>query len=293
MYYIFYPLLYLISLLPFFVLYGISDFFAFLLCRVIKYRKDVVLSNLAIAFPEKTEEERNAIAKKFYTYFTDSFFETLKFISISKKEMEKRTTGTYDIINELLQKGKTVNLLCGHQFNWECANLLYSSVLQIPFVTVYLPVKNKVVNKIMYKIRTRFGAILVSPNEFGSKLHHVFNKQHALVLAADQSPSTPKSGYWINFFNRPTIFLIGPEKSAVRKKAAVVFVGFKKIKRGHYHFESVLLTEDASNIDKRGQITILYKNALEEVVKNDPANYLWSHRRFKFEWQPGYGEILG
>jgi Kdo2-lipid IVA lauroyltransferase/acyltransferase len=293
MYYFVYFFIYLLSLLPFFILYGISDFIAFLLNNIFKYRRDTVLGNLKIAFPEKTDQERKKIAKQFYQYFADSFIETVKFLSISKKQMLKRTTGTYDIINRLLSEGKSINLLCGHQFNWEYANLLYSSELNVPFVTVYLPVKNKVVNKIMYKIRTRFNAILVSPDQFGSKLHHVFNSQHALVLAADQSPSGPRSGYWINFFNRPTSFLIGPEKSAIRKKAAVVFVGFKRVKRGYYHFESVLLTEDASTTDKRGQLTCLYRDALEKALVNDPANYLWSHKRFKFEWQPEHGNILG
>jgi len=293
MYYIVYAFMYLISLLPFFILYGISDFFAFLLNHVIKYRKDIVLSNLKIAFPEKTEEEHQKIAKKFYQYFADSFIETVKFLSISKKQMLKRTTGTYEVINKLLAEGKSINLLCGHQFNWEYANLLYSSELSVPFVTVYLPVKNKIFNRLMYKIRTRFGAVLVSPAEFGSRLHHVFTNQHALVLAADQSPATPNSGYWINFFNRPTSFLIGPEKSAIRRKSAVVFVGFKRAKRGYYHFESVLLTGDASLNSKRGEITCLYRDALQAALENDPANYLWSHRRFKFEWTPEYGNILG
>jgi len=293
MYYVVYPIFYLISLLPFVILYAISDFLAFVLSRVIGYRKDVVLHNLEIAFPQKTDAERKLIARQFYQYFADSFVETIKFLSISKKQMLKRTSGTYDDINRLLAEGKSINLLCGHQFNWEYANLLYSSELKVPFVTVYLPVKNKVANRIMFKIRTRFNAILVSPAEFGSKLHHVFNAQHALVLAADQSPATPKSGYWINFFNRPTLFLIGPEKSAIRKKSAVVFVGFKRVKRGHYHFESVLLTDDASQTDKRGQLTCLYRDALQAAINNDPANYLWSHRRFKFEWQPEYGGVLG
>jgi KDO2-lipid IV(A) lauroyltransferase len=292
MYYIIYPFLYLISLLPFFILYGISDVVAFFLNHVFKYRRDVVLSNLKIAFPQKTEAERKKIATQFYQYFADSFIETVKFISISKKQLLQRTTGTYDIINRLLGEGKSINLLCGHQFNWEYANLLYSSELKVPFVTVYLPVENKAFNKVMFKIRTRFNAILVSPAQFGSKLHHVFNSQHALVLAADQSPATPKSGYWINFFNHPTSFLIGPEKSAIRKKSAVVFVGFKRVKRGYYHFESVLLTDNAATIDKRGQLTGLYRDALEKAIINDPANYLWSHRRFKFEWNPEYGDVI-
>ncbi len=293
MYYIVYGFIYLLSLLPFRAIYFISDGVYVLLYYIVGYRKEIVMKNLQIVFPGKTEKERKRIAKQFYHYFTDSFMETIKFLSISKKEMTKRTTGTYDIINQLLEEGKAVNLLCGHQFNWEYANLLYSSVLPVPFVTVYLPVKNKILNRIMYKIRTRFNAILVSPAEFGSKLHQVFKNQYAFVLAADQSPAKPNIGYWINFFNRPTVFLTGPEKSAIRHKTAVVFVGFKRVKRGHYHFESVLLTGDASHTNKRGQLTCLYRDALENAINEDPANYLWSHKRFKFDWKPEYGEVIG
>src|SRR5947207_4058298 len=123
MYYIVFPILYLFSLLPFFILYGISDFAAFLLCSVFKYRRAVIMNNLKIAFPEKTDAERNAIAKKFYQYFTDTFIESLKFISISKKQLLKRSTGSFDMINELIDKGYNINIMAGHQFNWEYANL--------------------------------------------------------------------------------------------------------------------------------------------------------------------------
>ncbi len=164
MYYIIYPILYLLSLLPFFILYGISDFFAFIMRSVIRYRRDVILDNLQIAFPEKSEEERKKIAREFYQCFADSFVEMLKFLSISKKEMFKRTSGTYDIINRLLAEGKNVNLLCGHQFNWEYANLLYSAKLDVPFVTIYHALRNKTSDRIMLKIRSRFGAVYETIN---------------------------------------------------------------------------------------------------------------------------------
>ena len=292
MYYIVYPILYLASLIPFFILYGFSDLLAFLLHRVFKYRRDVVLGNLLIAFPEKTQKEREEIAKRFYSYFTDSFIEILKMISISKKELQKRNTGSYDLINDLIAKGKSINMLCGHQFNWEYGNLLYSSKLDFPMVTIYLPVNSDAMNRIMVKIRSRFGTTMVSPNEFGNRMHSVFKKQHALVLIADQSPAVPTSGYWINFFGRPTNFLYGPEKSAIRNKVAVVFFNYKKIKRGYFHYEPILLTENAADIPERGRVTCLYRDELEKSIRNDPANYLWTHRRFKFEWKPEYGKKI-
>lgn len=290
MYYIIYPLLYLISLLPFFILYGISNFIAAILYHVVGYRKAVVLNNLRIAFPQKTEQERRQIAKKFYRYFTDTFIETIKFISISKKELQKRSTGSFDIINDLIDKGYNINLMAGHQFNWEYANLLYALNLKIPFVGVYMPITNKALDKIFFDFRSRYGTILISATDFKNKMHDVFKKQYMLALAADQNPGGPGSGYWLNFFGRPTPFVTGPEKGAVKNNAAVVYIGFKKIKRGYYRFDVTLLTEQSAGLPT-GELTRRYRDVLEKTIKEDPANYLWSHRRFKFEWKEEYKHL--
>lgn len=292
MYYIIYPLLYLFSLLPFFILYGISDFIAFLLHSVFKYRKDVVLGNLQIAFPEKTEAERKKIARKFYQYFTDAMIENIKCISISKALLEKRNTGNYDLINGLLDKGCSINVLGGHQFNWEYGALLYSLHIKIPMIGIYMPISNKAFNKIFYDIRTRYGSVFVSATEFKEKMDELTKEQYILALAADQNPGSTHIPYWIKFFGKPTPFVTGPEKGAVKNNAAVVFATFKKIKRGHYHFQTFLLAEQSAGRPE-GELTCLYRDALEISIRNDPANYLWSHRRFKFEWKPENGPLLG
>lgn len=292
MYYIIYPLLYIFSLLPFFILYAISDFLAFLLHNVFKYRKEVVLSNLQIAFPEKTEVERRMIARKFYQYFTDTFIESIKCISITKRELQKRNTGTYDMINGLLEKGCNINVLGGHQFNWEYGSLLYSLHIRIPITAVYMPISNKIVNKIFYDIRTRYGSVFVSASEFKTQVDEITRQQYILALAADQNPGSPEYAYWIRFFGKPAPFVTGPEKGAIKNNAAVVYVTFKKIKRGYYHFEPILLAENTAGC-KEGELTMLYRDALERSIANDPANYLWSHRRFKFEWKEEYGEVMG
>jgi len=292
MYYIVYPLVYLFSLLPFFILYAISDLIAFLLHSVFKYRRDVVLGNLRIAFPGKTEEERKKIARKFYQYFTDTFIESIKCISISKKELEKRNTGSYELINGLLDRGYNINVLGGHQFNWEYGSLLYSLHTKIPITAVYMPISNKVVDKIFYDIRTRYGSVFVSAADFKNTVDTLTKKQYILALAADQNPGDPRYAYWIRFFGRLTPFVTGPEKGAVKNDAAVVFVNFKKVKRGHYHFEPRLLAEHTAD-RKEGELTCLYRDALEDSIRDDPANYLWSHRRFKFEWKEEDGAVMG
>jgi len=292
MYYIVYGLLYIFSLLPFFILYAISDFLAFLLHSVFKYRREVVLSNLQIAFPQKTEEERNKVAKKFYQYFTDTLLESIKCISISKRTLQKRNTGNYDLINELVAKGYSVNVLGGHQFNWEYGSLLYSLHIKIPITAVYMPISNKIINKIFYDIRTRYGSVFVSATDFRKQVDEITKKQYILALAADQNPGGPEYAYWIRFFGKPAPFVTGPEKGAVKNDAAVVYVKFKKIRRGYYHFEPFLLTEHAA-ATKEGELTCKYRDALERSIVDDPPNYLWSHRRFKFEWKEKYGEVIG
>lgn len=287
MYYIVYGFLYTFSLLPFPVLYLISDFACFLMYRVFKYRRDIILSNLAIAFPEKTQEDRNAIAREFYRNFTDTFIESIKMISISRKQILKRSRCDFEYINELIDKGRNVHIMAGHQFNWEFANLSYAMNLKIPFVAVYMPVANKIFNRIFFDIRKRYGTILISAWEFSSKMHSVFSNQYILALAADQNPSNPSKGIWLNFFSKPAPFVTGPGKGAVKNNTAVVYVAFEKPKRGYYSFRIVPITENGASHTPE-ELTILYKNALEDTIRRNPSNYLWSHRRWRHEWKAEY-----
>jgi Kdo2-lipid IVA lauroyltransferase/acyltransferase len=292
MYYIVYGFLYLFSLLPFAVLYLLADFFYVLVFYVVGYRKDIVLANLLIAFPEKTQKERIRIAKQFYHNLIDTFIESVKFISISKKQILKRSTGEFDLINNLAAKGYNIHIMAGHQFNWEYGNLLHAMNLSVPFVGIYMPISNKILDKIFYNFRKRYGTVLISAQSFKSKMHNVFSKQYSLGLAADQNPGDPRNAYWMNFMGKPVPFVTGPAKGAVKNNTAVVIVGFNKIKRGYYHFNTTLIAENGSQYTPQ-QLTLLYKNELEKIIRKDPSNYLWSHRRWKYDWKPEYGKIVG
>ncbi len=237
-YYPVYWLLYLLSLLPLRVLYLLSDFAFFILYRVVAYRKDVVYDNLKIAFPEKTDEERKRIAKEFYLNFTDTFIEMLKMISVSEKEVQRRGQCDFVLINSLIEKGYNIHIMAGHQFNWEFANLVYALHLKIPFVGIYMPVGNKIMDRIFFNMRSKFGTIMISAHDFKHKMHGVFSKQYLLALAADQNPSNPSRAYWLHFFSKPAPFVTGPSKGAVKNNTAVVYVGFHKVKRGYYSFKA-------------------------------------------------------
>lgn len=292
MYYLIYGFLWLVSLLPFRILYFFSDAIYALVFYVFKYRRDVVFSNLAIAFPEKTEAERYKIAKRFYHNLIDTFIESIKFITISKKTILKRSTGDFKEINELLAKGYNVNIMAGHQFNWEYGNLQAALQLNAPFVGIYMPIANKHLDKIFHNFRKQFGTVLIPATEYKKNIFHpAFSKQYAIGLAADQNPGHPGNAYWMLFFGKPAPFVTGPARGAIKNNTASVMVAMHKLKRGYYHFTATLLVEDAKSYTPE-ELTIKYKNALEQIIKADPANYLWSHRRWKFEWKPEYGKIL-
>ena len=147
MYYIVYALLYLLSLLPMRALYILADGIYILIYYVLGYRKKVVMSNLLIAFPEKTEAERIKIAKQFYLNFIDSLIETIKLMSASEKFLQKRFTANVDVINELYKTGKACQLHLGHTFNWEWGQLVLRPLTPYKLMVVYMPISNKIFDK--------------------------------------------------------------------------------------------------------------------------------------------------
>ncbi len=290
MYYLIYSLLYLVSLLPFFILYRISDFAAFVIYHFVKYRRVVVFNNLDIAFPEKTKSEKIKIAKQFYRNITDTFIETIKLLSLSDRRFQKMASINLEDVIDLAKKGKSIQFHGGHQFNWEFANLLIAQKMNIPFVGVYVKINNKAINKIFYDLRSKTGTILVATYEFKSRMHQLLNQQYSIGLAADQNAPNPANAFWLNFFNKPVPFVTGPDKGAIKNNTAVVFVKLVKIKRGKYEFVTNIVVEEAGNM-KEGELTKLYRDFLEETVSNQPDNYLWSHRRWKWDYQRPYDSL--
>jgi len=270
--------------MPWRIAYVISDFMAFLLQYVVKYRKQVIDKNLTIAFPNKSLQERKLIATKFYQNFTDSFIETIKLISISTAEFEKRFTSNVEVLNKLYETGQPVQIMAGHFFNWEFANWGVAKYGKYPFIAVYMPLSNPYINNIVLKMRERFGSIMIPATQFKTQFHkYATQGNYAMALAADQNPGNSMSAFWVNFLGRRTPFVKGPEKGAKLNNTAQVFAYFYSTKRGYYNLQYEVMTT-APNYYKDGQLTTLYVKMLEEKIKQNPANYLWSHKRWKYEF---------
>ena len=272
-------------------MYLISDALYVLIYYVFGYRKGVVMGNLLIAFPEKTEKERIRIAKDFYHQLIDTFMETIIMISISKEELNKRFVCNYEVMNDLFETGQNVQLHGGHFFNWEYLNLAYCANSVYPFIGVYIPLSNKVMDRIMIKMRGKFGTILIAADKFKTQFHYHVNKRYALALGADQNPGNPRGSYWLPFFGKMTPFVTGPERSSFSVNPAIIFGTYYRIKRGYYRSELKLITT-SPNALQRGELTKLFRDFLEEQIRLRPSNYLWSHRRWKFEYDEAkYGKM--
>lgn len=291
MYYVVYGLLYLLSLLPLRVLYFISDFAYFIIYHVAGYRKEVVFSNLSIAFPEKTEDEKKLIAKKFYKNFTDNFIETIKLISAGEKFITKHFTVDQELFNRLYQQDKRCQVHLGHNFNWEMGNLSMALLTPYKFLTVYMPINSKAIDRLFIKLRTKTGAIMLPATKMRTAMLPFRNEKYLMALVADQNPGIPSKAYWFNFFGRPTPFVKGPEKGARANECAVVFAYFIKTKRGYYKANTELATLEPQLLPET-ELTKNYVSYLEGVVKANPEMWLWTHRRWKHEWKPEYGEII-
>lgn len=291
MYHLLYGLLYLLSLLPIRGLYLLSDLAYVLIYHALGYRKKVVRYNLSIAFPDKSEAERALIARRFYRNFTDSFIETIKLFSASDAFIRQRFTGDFSVFDYLYRKGVKCQLHSGHFFNWEYANISIPLHLQQKLLTVYMPIANRAFDRIFIRMRAKTGAALLPATQLRTAILPYRNEQYVLALVADQNPGEPRNAFWTPFFSKPAPFLRAPESGARRGNIPVVFCHFHKVKRGYYTIHFKLASEQPAQT-RPGELTRQYAAYLEDAIRQQPDMWLWSHRRWKFDWKPEYGEII-
>ena len=293
MYYIIYGFLYLISLLPLRVLYFISDGLYVLIYYVFGYRKKVVFKNLNIAFPEKSEKEKIRIAKNFYHKFIDSLLEMLKLLSASDAFFRKRFVGNWDELIQHYAAGRAVQLHMGHNFNWEWGNIGTALNTKFQVLGVYMPIGNKHFDRLFLKMRMRNGTRMLSAHRMSREFLPFKDMQYCLGLVADQSPGGKlQTAKWYPFFNHLTAFTVGPAKNAIAHNTVVILGFINRVKRGHYQIVYETLTTEPKKYSV-DTLTYHYVQYLENVIRQYPDMWLWSHNRFKHQWQEGYtlGEI--
>lgn len=277
-----FPLIWLISILPFRVLYFISDIFYLLIYHVIGYRKKVVLNNLKLVFPEKSDAELIKIRKKFYHHFVDIFMEMIKSFTMSSKTLNKHYTyKNLDLLNNLYDDGKSVILTGAHYANWEWIMGL-SYYMKYKGVAAYTKLSNPYFEKAILKSRGKFGVHLRQTSKTIAEINYNHkNKVQAIYgLLSDQSPQLKKTFYWQNFFGVKVPIHTGTEMLAKKYDLNIVFMDVKKIKRGYYETTFSLITDDAKKYADY-ELTDIFLKKVENQVYAQPEYYFWTHKRFK------------
>lgn len=284
-FWIFYPILWVISRLPWKLFYLFSDLIYLIVYHIIGYRKAVVTDNLTHAFPEKSSKEIATIRKKFYSHMCDMFLESLKSMSISDKETQKH----YKFINregfqKLEDANKSYMLIAAHHANFEWGNSI-GLITKYTCVGVYKKVKNPHFDKLFKGIRGRFGAEIV-PNKQVSR-HAVLKESRPATkgkrlygIVADQTPKLEKNNHYKSFMGREVPVFVGAELLAKKLDLNYAFLKVKKIKRGYYEAEVVVISDDIKST-KDFQSTETYMNLVEEQIREQPELYLWTHKRWK------------
>jgi KDO2-lipid IV(A) lauroyltransferase len=281
-YYIFVAFSRTITLLPMGALHLLSDLLWPLFYHVIRYRRNVVEINLKNAFPEKSQGERNRIARKFYRHLTDMILETLKAMRMTPEQISKRFFAPdTSLTDRYYSEGRDVVALGSHYNNWEWYSSLQLSS-QHRIITIYKPLKNKDFDSFLLKIRSRFGVWVTPMNHIVRDLVKC-RKEGVLTMSgfiADQTPPPDDNAYWTTFLNQDTAFYRGAEKMAVKYNSPVIYIKIVKVKRGYYELEYSLISEHPTE-EESNAITARYAAMLEATIREQPEYWLWSHRRWK------------
>lgn len=282
LYWLVYPLLWIISKLPFWLFYKVSDGIFILVYYVVGYRKKTVRFNLKTAFPEKSDAERKAIEKRFYKHMCDMFLEMIKSISISAEELKKRFQfDDLTIVEKLVKEQRSSLIMMGHYASYE-----WLTALQFYFehngYGIYKRIKNPYFDKLIHKIREKWNSKLIANKEatFIIRKQQRAGKMATYAFIADQSPKTRKHYHCTDFLGQNVPFFSGVERLAKSEDMPVIYLAVNKIKRGYYTASFKVITEDPNTLPDH-KITDVFAKLLEAQIKENPEYYLWTHKRFK------------
>jgi KDO2-lipid IV(A) lauroyltransferase len=291
MYYPVLALLWLLHLLPDRLLYLISDLLYLLCFRFLGYRKAVVYQNLTLSFPEKSPAEIHDIASSFYRHFCDLLVEIVNMMFLNENRLHKMVTfKNTALLNQLYDEGKSVIIVQGHFMNWELSLIMGDQMGKHDRYVIYKTLSSNVSERLVMRLRERLGSRMLAMYETRDFIEsHSRSSQGVkpalFQLGADQAPMKHKIEYWTTFMNQETPFFLGPEKLARHCGFPVVYLDMQREARGKY-IVSYSMLEPYPSQSPEFSITTKYVGQVEDAIKRDPSNWLWTHRRWKHQKAP-------
>lgn len=277
-----FPFLWIISILPFQILYCLSDCIYLLVYYIIRYRKKTVRQNLALTFPNLSAKERLIIEKKSFHHLCDMFLEMIKTMTISAAEMNRRFVVTnMELVKEYEDKNISTILLAAHYASWEWL-MSINEKTKFKGFGVYKKIANKYFDKLLRDIRSRYNAELIETKKIIPVISE--NQQKGILsmygLASDQSPRIDRAFHWDTFMGIEVPVHTGAEMLAKRHNLNVLFVKVKKVKRGFYEATFIPITDDPQSLPDF-EITNIFLRAVEKQIMEAPEYYFWTHKRWK------------
>ena len=282
-YKIVYAIWYLLSLLPFWVHYLLSDFIYLILYKLVGYRKGVVRENLARSFPEKSKEELKRIERGFYHFLGDYLAESVKLMTISKRTLRRRLVfKNTEAIEECIESGQSCAVFLGHYCNWEWITSLPLWVTpKAQCGQIYHPIENKDFDRLFLRLRQRLGAVCIPMQDTLRKILEFRQAGQPVVIGyiSDQKPHWVNIHHWVDFLHHDTPVLTGTERIARRMNHAVFYLDVRRLRRGYYEAEFKLITREPQQMPEF-KLTDIYYQMLEESIRQAPEFWLWSHNRW-------------
>jgi KDO2-lipid IV(A) lauroyltransferase len=275
-----YGIAYTVSLIPMTFLYAMAFFAFFLSYHVLGYRKAVVIQNISRSFPNMKYGEIHCVVKKFYTCFAAYFAEILKSVSAPAEVLDKKITfDNLELIDRHMNAGRNVIACLGHCGNWEMLNFLPYK-LRHDMYAVYKPLRSGIMNRLMIKLRSRFGMKLI-PDK--SVIRHVLTQKSSpavYLFLSDQCPRIKEEKYKFELLNQKTYIFSGMEKLARISRSAVIYLHITQLSKGKYKITCIPVCSEAESMNE-GEITRKYVDLLTENIKEEPYGWLWTHKRWK------------
>ncbi len=277
--------LHVLAYMPFSVLYVLSDIIYFVLYRVGGYRRKVVRDNLRNSFPEKSREELKDIERRFYHHLSDCIVEDIKLLHVSDQQLHERIEmRNTELIEQLSDDGGSIFLLLGHYANWEWVQKItwHYSRPTLNYI-IYRPIKDPVIDEIFIRIRSRFPTIPLPQKQVVRTLleDRRAGRQCVIAFISDQRPNSKNLNHWTTFLSQDTAYAVGAEEIGRRIGAHYLYLEVEKTHRGHY---VVTVKEISPSTDTTDYpYTNGFMHMMEATIKNDPAYWLWTHKRWRIK----------
>lgn len=273
--------------MPLSVHYWCSDWILYpIMYHVVRYRRKMTAKNLTLAFPEKSEAEREQLARAFYHQFCDTIVESIYGYRCPDDEMRERVVFEHmDEVNRLVDAAGGGIFMLAHFGNWEWMASIQQWLSEgVTELNVYRQLKNKAMDRLMLAIRAKRGGACVEKQRILREMvrYRAEKRPMTVGLLSDQKPRPEVTRTWVQFLHQETGFLDGGEVLGKKFGFPVFYLYITRTARGYYHVNMRTLAAAPKNTAE-GEITRSYAQILEKNIQEQPELWLWTHNRWKWK----------